>query len=706
MAVMSKMRDNMPAILVGLAILFIAMIVFEWGMDITGRQGMQYTGNIVGKVNGQEITYQEFEKDLQSSVDQYKTETKTDPDATVMKQIRDQVWQGLVNQILVDQAAKKLGIFVTDQEIVNWVTQNPESLPEPIKRNFEDSTGHLNRQILQEALASNSPQIQQFWSNVQTYLKEQRLQEKLTGRLYAAVRLPEGEIVSNYRQSSEKFNAGYVSFPPPILFPDSSIHISESQMRDYYSSHEDEFRTQATRQLKYVLFPIKPSREDSSEVKTEMDQVNVQAQGGTNFLDLVKEYSETPYNDNFVGHGQMNPAVENAAFSAKVGQIVGPFLASDGYHLVKVIAERNGKNVFVHAAHILIPVNPGPDSVQSYKLADKILREARSGANFAELAREYSQDPGSAQNGGDLGWFGKGMMVKPFEDAAFAAKVGQIVGPVRTQFGLHIIKVLGKDSRELKIADIKMSITPSQQTKDDIKQRAEDFIYIAKKDGFQTAANTIGKQASQTPPFQKGGYVPTVGSNKTLADWAFDGSLGDISQITSLPQGYGVFMISEIKDASVMPFKEVATQIKATLTRDKQYDEAVSYASQLRKKLPAGDSLSALAKLDPRLQYNVTGQFTMTSYIPGIGRDYSFLAEASMLKAGQISPAFKGSASVYVMQLLSKTPFDSTAFKIQRLTIMQQLMQQQKSQIVNDWLLDLKNKAKIVDNRSKIFTDD
>ncbi|HQT91886.1 MAG TPA: SurA N-terminal domain-containing protein, partial [Candidatus Kryptobacter bacterium] len=141
---MSRMRDNMPAILIGLAVLFILMIVFEWGMDITGRQGNQYTGNIVGKVNGQEITYQEFEKDLQNSVDQYKTATKQDPDDKTMGELRDQVWQGLVNQILVDQAARRLGIFVTDQEIVNWVTQNPETLPDAIKRNFEDSTGQIN----------------------------------------------------------------------------------------------------------------------------------------------------------------------------------------------------------------------------------------------------------------------------------------------------------------------------------------------------------------------------------------------------------------------------------------------------------------------------------------------------------------------------------------------------------------------------------
>ncbi len=696
----------MPAILVGLAILFIAMIVFEWGMDITGRQGQQYTGNIVGKVNGQEITYQEFEKDLQNSIDQYKASTKQDPDDKTMQELRDQVWQGLVNQILVDQAARRLGIFVTDQEVVNWVTQNPETLPDAIKRNFEDSTGQLNRQILQEALASNQPQVQEFWRNVQTYLKEQRLQEKLTSRLFAAVRIPEEELSMQFARQNQKLDAGYVQFPPAILFPDSSIKVSQSEMRDYYSSHQDDFRTHATRTLKYVMFPLSPSRDDSSYVKSEMDRVTLLAKSGTNFLDLVKEYSETPYNDNFVSHGQMDPAVETAAFGAKKGEVVGPFLASDGYHLIKVIDQQNGKNEYVHAAHILIPVPPGPDSVSAYKLADTIIKEARSGANFAALAMEYSQDPGSARNGGDLGWFGRGAMVKPFEDAAFRGKVGQVIGPVRTQFGLHIIKVLGKDSRELKVADIKMSIKVSQQTKDDLKQHAEDFIYIAKQDGFAAAANTIRAQVNQTPPFVKGNFVPTIGSNKNLADWAFDGSLGDVSEITTLPQGYGVFMISEITDASVTPFDKVANQIKSTIIRKKQFDKAITYANELEKKLTAGDSLKVLPQFDSRLHYNVTGQFGLAGYIPGVGRDYAFMTGAAKLNVGQISPAIKGTAGVYVIQLLSKTPFDSTTFKIQRLTLMQQLMQREKASIVNDWLQNLKETASIEDNRSKIFRQD
>ncbi len=100
----------------------------------------------------------------------------------------------------------------------------------------------------------------------------------------------------------------------------------------------------------------------------------------------------------------------------------------------------------------------------------------------------------------------------------------------------------------------------------------------------------------------------------------------------------------------------------------------------------------------------MTGPFGVGSYIPGVGTDYMFMAETARLKVGQISKAIEGSNGVYIIQLLNKTPFDTTAYKIQRMTMMQQLMQQEKSSIATEWLQHLKETASIVDNRSKIFS--
>lgn len=693
----------MPVILIGLAVLFIAMIVFEWGMGITNRGRGMYTSNAVGVVNGEEISYQQFEKTLQNMVDQYKANSKQDPDDQAMEQLRDQVWQSLVNQILVQQAAKKLGIIVTDQEILDWVNNNPESLPDMIRKNFEDSTGQINRQILQGALQSDRPDIQQFWKGVQEYLKGQRLEEKITSRLFSTIRTPESMLQMQYAQTNEKFDVGFVLFPPSILYPDSTIKVTDSEIKDYYSSHQDDYRNQPTRRLKSIILPIAASAADSTEVKSEMNRVASLARNGTDFLELVKEYSESPYDDKFTSHGQIDPQVETAAFAAKKGDIIGPISSSDGSHLIRIIDEQDGKNQFIHAAHVLLHVIPGPDSTAAYKEAQNILKQAKSGVDFATLARQSSQDPGSASRGGDIGWFGKGMMVKPFEDACLKAGVGQIVGPVRTQFGLHIIKVIGKDSRELKIADIKMSIKVSQQTKDDLKQHAEDFAYITKEDGFDKAAATMNLSVRQTPAFPKGQFIPTIGSNEDLMKWAFDGSLGNVSDVITLNQGYAVFMISEIKDAGITPLEQVSNQIKSAIMKQKQFDKAEEYANQLRKKFSTIDSLSQLQQFDSRLRYGTTGAFAPTGYVPNVGRDFDFATLATNLRVGQISKPFKGTNGIYMIQLLSSTGFDTTAYKIQRISIMQNMMQQAKQRIVSEWLQQLKDNASIEDNRSKMF---
>src|SRR5207244_2439227 len=131
------------------------------------------------------------------------------------------------------------------------------------------------------------------------------------------------------------------------------------------------------------------------------------------------------------------------------GDILDVSKEFDGFHLIKVLEFRPGKDDFLRASHILVKIENN-DSAKALKQAKDLLAAARRGEDFAELARKNSQDPGSGANGGDLGWFGKGRMVKQFDEAAFKAKPGQIVGPVRSQFGYHIIKVVARDNREVR----------------------------------------------------------------------------------------------------------------------------------------------------------------------------------------------------------------------------------------------------------------
>src|SRR5260221_104620 len=161
MGLMNKLRDKTHIILIILVLAFIATIVFEWGMNYLGMKGDQNVQ--LGSVNGKDISYTDFENRIQFAIEQQRQQSGEDPDETLIQMIRDQVWDQMVTEIIASQEIERLGIKVTDQEILNWVYNSPQTLPDPIKKNFIDSTGQFNMNIYQQALATKTPEVVKFW---------------------------------------------------------------------------------------------------------------------------------------------------------------------------------------------------------------------------------------------------------------------------------------------------------------------------------------------------------------------------------------------------------------------------------------------------------------------------------------------------------------------------------------------------------------
>jgi parvulin-like peptidyl-prolyl isomerase len=700
MPIMAKMRDNLPAILLSLVILFLLTIVLDWGMDITGRHHRESFREPIGIINGEEITYQEFNQALEIEIENFKQRTGNDPDDFMIEQIRNQVWDQLVNRKLIEQEIKKLGITVTDEEITDWVLNSPETLPEPVKINFVDSTGNIDRALLERALKATSPQARQFWIEVEKFLKAQRLTEKLQSRLLASVRVSEGEIKERFEKQNIRYEIKYISLDPN-RFAKEITEPTEEEIREYYRNHQSDFRIQETRRLKYVLFSDAPSSEDSASVIRELENLKQQALQGADFIELVKNYSELPYTDVFFKHGELPAEIENEIWDKKVGEIVGPLKLSDGFHLVKIIDERKGSDVFVRASHILVPI--GRDSAQAYKLAKEILDLAKKGEDFAKLAGTFSTDQVSARRGGDLGWFGKGRMVKEFEDACFKAKPGEIVGPVRTQYGLHIIKVVAKDNRELKVANLKLSVRASSETIESQRKRAQDFSYTVSGKNFVQEATSLGLDVKTTPPFTKDSPIPGIGMNKSISDWAFSNKVGSVSPVFKIRGGFAVFTVAEIKEGGIRPLEEVKEAIKVRIRREKLQNKAYEYLANFRKKLNEAEGLEGITRLDSTLEVKTASGFTLSGGIPGIGTDENVFGKLIDLKINQISEPIKGNSNVYIIQLVNKTPFDTTFYKSQYESLKEQIYNEKRNLLFFTWLDNLKKNAKIVDNRALYF---
>jgi len=258
---MNRLRDKTHIILIVLVVAFLITIVFEWGMNYLGTKGQQ---NIpLGSVNGREIEYQDFENRMQQAIEQQKQQTGEDPDETTINAIRDQVWDQMITEILAQEEMDRLGIKVTDKEILNWVYNSPQTLPDPVKKNFIDSTGQFNMSVYQQALASKTPEVQKFWAQVESYLRQLLQGQKLQSVITSSVRVTDSDVMQKFKDDNIFASFNYLYMDAGSV-PDDQVQVNDADLRAYYDSHKDEFKTEESAKLKYLVFSDAATAEDSA----------------------------------------------------------------------------------------------------------------------------------------------------------------------------------------------------------------------------------------------------------------------------------------------------------------------------------------------------------------------------------------------------------------------------------------------------------
>ncbi len=703
MGLMNKLRDKTHIILIILILAFLATIVFEWGMDYLGLRGGQVTE--LGSVNGQEIKYADFESQVNFAIDQQRQQTGEDPDENLIKMIRDQVWDQMVTQILAEQEIKRLGITVTNQEILNWVYNSPQTLPDVIKRNFIDSTGQFNMAVYQQALTTKTPEVTKFWAQVEEYLKQTLLSQKLQSVITGTVRVTESEVLQRYKDENIKASFEYVFLDANSVM-DAQIQVTDDDMKNYYEKHKDDFKRDKSAKVKYVLFPDIATMEDtvSTEkmIRAFTKDLKKLVPGDSTTYSVVNDNSAAKFTNNFVKPNEISPDVAAFLFSAGKDSVSEVIRASDGFHMVRLLDTKDGAETFSNAQHIL--VNFGADTNAAKTKAEQIAQRLRGGEDFVKLAAENSDDASNKFKGGDLGWFGKGAMVKEFEDAVNGATVGSIVGPVKTQFGYHIIRVKGKQNKEFKFADIKKNVTASPKTKDAARKRAEDFSFVSKKGNMEEEAKKLGLQVVDIPSYvTKGAFVPGAGQNNSVIKFALDEEKGSVSDPIKIQTGYAVYVITDKFPEGFYSFDELKVQQLPMLVKtEKKLDALKQQAADLKSKIQGGD-INTLKSVNPQIAVQRADTVTVSVPSPQIGADFDFSSVVYKLQNGQISEPIRTARGYYIVQMRNISAFDQNAFQQQFETMRTAIINQKKQSIVQDWLTEMKEKAVIVDNRDKMF---
>lgn len=695
MGMMAKMRSLAPAFILTVGGLFVLFMVIS-DSNVLEALGGGRTNNI-GSVNGEDITYQEFQTAVDQQVENQKKQTGQDPDETQLDQIRDQVWDAIVTQKVFAQLIKKYGITITDQEIKDAILgENP---PDFLKQNFIDSLGNFNRQLYEQAIFD--PQNKAALIQAEEYIRQSKLTQKLQSMVLASVNVGEDEVKRRFIDQNTNIEADYILFDVNKV-KDADVNVTDEDLKAYYEKNLNMYKVPPQRKLKFVLFKNVASSEDSQMVyKNLLNVKDLIITGDTaSFSQLVGIYSETPDSKDTLAVNMFTPEVISAFKKSAVGDVVGPFATPQGYVLYRYLGSVPTTDISVKASHILI--NQYGSDENNLAEANKIYQRLIAGESFDKLAKEFSQDPGSGSKGGDLGYFGKGMMVKEFEDASFAGAVGVVQKPIKTNYGYHIIKVTDRADRKYIVERIVNTVKQSASSRDRNFNAANDFSYLANKNDFDAEAKLMNYTVQETPFFtEQAVSIPTLGNNKRLVKFSFENSVNTVSDVYKVANGYVVAKISEVENEKFRPLDELKEQIKPAVIREKKFEVLKKTVDDVYSKI--GGDMTKAAAIDSNYKVQQTGNFTPQGTIPLIGRDYAFINTALKLKLDTVSEPIKGARGYYLIKVTKRSDFNKELFDSQNTAIRNSLMQEKRGRFLNQWVNEIKENAKIVDNRHLFF---
>jgi len=350
------------------------------------------------------------------------------------------------------------------------------------------------------------------------------------------------------------------------------------------------------------------------------------------------------------------------------------------------------------------------DSISVQKLATAIYERVKEGEEFATLANEYSVDPGNqGTKGGDLGWFGKGQMVKEFEKAAFTAKKGEIIEPVKSNFGYHIIYVRDKkvENGEEKVlaSHILLKIEISSTTLSNLKRDATLFSYDAQDNGFSSAVSEHNLDIGNHKKMNEEGFsIKGLGGLRAGVRFAFNSKVGDVSDILENDQYFSVFTLDTIIAPGFKSYEEVQAQIKSTLKKTKVMAATLDEANKLLLTISGKDiKLDDAIDEDSELDAIKNESKQLVQGFTSIGRSNYVTGALLAAKPGEILGPLETGRGHAIIELKEISVFDSTEYEVQKESLRKTIFNQKQNQFFQAWLDDLKENAEIVDNRKFYF---
>ncbi len=603
----------------------IVVVFIFWGVGSFRSQRM----DVVAKVNGEKIMTETYQREYRKTMEQYSKMFGGSIPEKLLKglHIKQQVLNSLINKVLIEQEAAKMGVRISNQEVRQAILGIPA---------FQIN-GAFNNRAYQAALreAHLTP------AGFEAQVRESLLMEHLRALMDAGLTVPETEALEHYMYENQEVNISYIKVDSSQCEPE--VKYTDDELKQWFKAHEEKYRTAPKIQLSYLLF-------DTSNMAKD---VKVSDQE-------IKQYYED----------------HKAEFHQK--------------------EQRKARHILIR-----LPKDASDQEVQAKKKElEEIRARIKNGADFAQVAREVSQDPGSAKNGGELGFFTRDAMVKPFANAVFSMKKGEISKPVRTRFGWHIILLEDiKPERTIPLDEVKQQIKAKLATQkanteawDKANAAYDEIIQMGSLEDY---AKTNGITLKTTPLFSRSNPPAFIGRDPQILDGLFALSKGELSSLLDVPSGVLIAEVSDKQEPYIPDFKAVKAKVIEDYTTEKSQELCRQKAKAMLEKAKK-KGLKQMCE-DHGCTVQETGFFKRTAPDAN-GKLPGPVAKAALsLYSGKVYPdsVAENGRSFYILAFKQDRPADIKGFAAKKKEISQKLLTEKQRTVFDSWLQHAREKAEI-----------
>jgi len=701
MGTLGKIRNRSGLLL---TVIGFAMLAFILGDFMQSKRSGGSSTPHVGEILGESILIQKFEETVELGKANWQSQNQNQIlSQTILGQIRNQAWDQLSREMIMDNQYNILGLSVSDEEWlerISGVNVHPDISQ---IQSFQDpNTGQFDRTkvlgYLQQIEQDPSGESVDRWIDFQKYLINSILNEKYNKLIEKGSYVNSLEAKNSFNEGVQNITFNYLSVPFNVI-NDSTVLVSDKEIKKYYNSNKDDFKQDPTRDVEFISFNVVASIEDDIETKNSISSLVDDFTAYDDYSLIVKRNTDNQRAKfSYLKESELkNDSAFALLLKSKKGTVIGPYKPDVSVYRIAKLVDVMNRPDSVEARHILItPTNEM--SIDSVNLRITSLKELiKKGADFSKLAELNSVDQQSAKVGGELGWFEEGVMLEEFNDICFTAKKSEL-NIVTTQFGVHLVQVISKSrsAKKYKVVYIDRNIEPSTDTYNEYYTKAAQIVNSVVNDGLSFDSviqkENLVKRSDVKLTADKAN-VAGIPNSREMVKWLNKANLNELSNVFEFENSYVVALLTNINEEGFRSIEDSENRIIASVRKEKKSEIIIDRLNQFTNLDEMGNefSLSPVKNQNTKLS-NLT--------IQELGYAADLVGTSFGLEPNSISAPFMSRNSVLVVETLSRDDYrDEGDFSNEQ----KALTDKTKSYNSNAAFNTLKTEANIQDNRSEVY---